>query len=96
MKTLVIYYSRTGTTRTVAKQITQKLNCDSEEIIDEKNRKGVLGFLLASRDTILNKLTTIKKINSALSAYDLIIIGGPVWVGNMSVPIRTFISHYLL
>ncbi len=37
MKTLVTYYSRTGTTRAVGEAIARELGTDSEEIVDGKN-----------------------------------------------------------
>ncbi|MBE3088681.1 MAG: flavodoxin family protein, partial [Actinobacteria bacterium] len=42
---LVVYYSRTGTTRKVAEYITKQLGADMEEIIDMKKRSGIWGFL---------------------------------------------------
>jgi len=94
MKILVVFYSRTGTTKIAAQQIARELNCDLEEIIDFKNRQGVSGYLLAGRDAMLKKLTNIKKIEKELPGYDLIIIGTPIWAFDMSVPIRTFIVSY--
>jgi flavodoxin len=43
MKTLVVYYSRTGTTRKVAEAIAGILRCDIEEVVDTKKRSGILG-----------------------------------------------------
>ena len=37
MKTLVVYYSRTGNTKKIAEEIAQKLGADTEELIDQKN-----------------------------------------------------------
>ncbi|MEM3692877.1 MAG: hypothetical protein QXI39_02505 [Candidatus Bathyarchaeia archaeon] len=41
MKTLVVYYSRTGNTRKVAESIAQILGSDIEEVLDERKRTGV-------------------------------------------------------
>ena len=41
-KTLVLYYSRTGTTKKLATFIGDVLGADVEEIIDTKNRSGVM------------------------------------------------------
>lgn len=93
MKTLVVYYSRTGNTRKVAESISKMLKCDIEEIVDMKNRKGILGFLGAGRDTVFNKLTRIN-VKKDPSEYDMVIIGTPIWVGNMTVAIRTYLNLY--
>ena len=94
MKALVVYYSRTGTTKKVAEAISEMLKCDIEGIVDIKNRKGILGFLGAGRDTVFNKLTSINDVKKGPSEYDLVLIGTPIWVGNMSVAIRTYLSKY--
>ncbi len=90
-KILVLYYSRTGTLRKVAGGITINLNCDMEEIIDTKNRKGIIGFISAGRTAMTEKLTEILPIKSDLTKYDLVVIGTPVWAGKVSTATRTFL-----
>jgi len=94
MKTLVVYYSRTGTTRKVAEAIAGILRCDIEEVVDTKKRSGILGWLRSGRDAGSKKLTTIEKIKMHPNLYDVVIIGTPVWNNKMSTPIRTYISEY--
>jgi flavodoxin len=94
MRTLVVFYSRTGTTKKVARQISKILKCDTEELIDLKSRKGFKGFLSAGREGYLFKCAKIKKIKKDLSKYDLIILGTPVWSMRMSCAMRTFIKEY--
>ena len=45
MKKMVAYYSRSGNTKFVAEKIADKLNAETCEVIDKKNRKGKLIFL---------------------------------------------------
>jgi len=47
MKTLVVYYSRTGKTKFVAEKIAVELKADVEEVVDLKSRSGRFGFLKA-------------------------------------------------
>ena len=58
MKNLVVYYSRTGRTKKIAKEIQERLNADIEEIHDVKNREGILGWLSAGRDAGTKKTTS--------------------------------------
>ncbi|MDH5806384.1 MAG: flavodoxin [Candidatus Methanomethylicaceae archaeon] len=90
MKCLVVFYSRTGNTKKVAEKIAEMLNCDLEEIIDIKNRSGLLGFLRSGFEAVLKKLTIIAKTKYNPDDYDLVIIGTPVWAGTISTPIRTY------
>ncbi|MFX0188685.1 MAG: flavodoxin family protein [Candidatus Hodarchaeota archaeon] len=92
MTSLVIFYSRTGTTKRVANTVSEKLSCDCEEIFDTKNRLGFFGWLRSGKDAMMKKLTILKEINKNPESYDLIIIGTPIWSSNMSTPIRTYIT----
>ncbi len=92
MKTLIIYYSRTGTTKKVAEALAAELKCDIEEIFDTKDRNGVMGFIMAGKDSSTKALTRIKEMRSDPSRYELVIIGTPVWGWNVSTPIRTYLS----
>jgi flavodoxin len=91
---LVVFYSRTGTTKKVAEAIAAKLGCDIEEIIDTKSRRGLLGFLRSGLEATLKRLTTIEEIKNDPALYDVVIIGTPVWNGTMSSAIRTYLSQY--
>ena len=91
MKTLVTYYSRTGNTRKVGKQIAKNLKADVDEIIDIKNRRGIFGWLMAGRDASLKNLTEIE-YEKDISKFDLVVIGTPVWVGTMTPAIRTYLT----
>ena len=92
MTSLVIFYSRTGTTKKIANIVSEKLSCDCEEIFDTKNRLGFFGWLRSGKDAMMKKLTILKEITKNPESYDLIIIGTPIWSSNMSTPIRTYIA----
>lgn len=94
MKSLVVYYSRTGTTKKVGESISKILKCDLEEVIDAKiSRAGVKGWMISGKEAFLKKCPGIKEVKKDLSLYDLVIIGTPVWALTMSSPIRTYISQ---
>ncbi len=93
-KTLVVYYSRTGTTGKVAEYIRDRLAADIEEIHDKKNRRGPIGWLMAGRDAGNKSLTVIETPSKEPSGYDLVVIGTPVWNDTVSSPIRTYITEY--
>ena len=61
MKTLVIYYTRTGNAKFLAETIAAELGADIEEVIDLKKRQGKLGWLSAGRDAMGEKETEIPK-----------------------------------
>ncbi|MCJ7471743.1 MAG: NAD(P)H-dependent oxidoreductase [Actinobacteria bacterium] len=91
---LVVYYSRTGSTRKVAEYITKQLGADMEMIIDMKKRSGAFGFITGAIDALKRKETEISGIKKDPSKYDLIIVGSPMWAGNMPPAIRTYLNKY--
>lgn len=91
-KALVVYYSRTGTTRKVAEKIAAALKCDIEEIIDTRDRSGAWGWLRGGGDAARSKRTVIRKIEKEPGTYDVVIIGTPVWAFTMAPAVRTFIA----
>lgn len=93
MKTLILYYSRTGTTKKLAEKLANSLSADIEEVSETINRSGARGYLLSGRDAAFKKLTKINPISHNLSEYDLVVIGTPVWAWTMSSPIRTLITE---
>ena len=93
MKTLIIYYSRTGITKKVAEQLQKAFQADIEEVLDTVDRKGVKGYILSGRDAAFNRLTKIREIKANLKDYDLVIIGTPIWAFTIATPIRSLISQ---
>jgi flavodoxin len=93
MKSLVVYYSRTGKTRIVAEQIAKKLNADIEEIVDLKNRRGIIGYLSGGKDAMKKTLTKIKKSVKNPLGYDLVVIGTPIWASKMVPAVRTYLKN---
>lgn len=94
MKCLVVYYSRTGITRTVAQYVAEALDADIEELIDTKNRKGPLGFVVAGKDAALKKFVPIEPPKYNPNQYDLVVIGSPVWANTMSSAVRAYLTEH--
>ncbi len=87
-----MYYSRTGKTKFVAEKIALELKAEIEEIVDLKNRTGLLGFLRAGYDATLGNETEIGETKKSPSDFDLILIGTPVWNGRPTPAIRTYLK----
>ena len=92
MKTLIVYYSRTGNTRMIADTISESLKCDIEEIIDKDKRSGMIGYLKSGYHAARSHISPIEDSKYDLSKYDLLILGTPVWAGKMAVPVRAYLE----
>jgi flavodoxin len=92
MKTLVVYYTRTGNSKFAAETIAAKLGADMEEVVDLKNRQGKLAYMSCGRDAMSGKETEIAPTKRGPADYDLIIIAQPVWAWSPTPAIRTYVS----
>lgn len=92
-KILIIYYSRTSATKKIAETLAQRLNSDLEEIKSVKNYRGIWGYLIAGREAMLKKSANIELTTRNPRDYDLVIVGTPVWTGNVSSPVRTYLEQ---
>ncbi len=93
MKTLIVYYSRTGNTKTACEALQKELGCDIIEIRDLKNREGRWGYFTAALGSIFGTHTEIDPAASRPCAIcAAIIVGSPVWAGKPAAAIRTFIA----
>jgi flavodoxin len=86
MKILIVYYSKTGNTKKIAKEIAKNLNADLDEIKDLQYQGwNVLGKVMFKKET------KIKYKKNPLK-YDLVIVGTPVWAWNITPPVRTYLN----
>jgi len=92
MKILITFFTRTENTKKVAEKLAERLGADIEELQDKKDRKGMLGYIIAGHDMVRKKSTEIDNIKYNPSEYDLVIIGTPVWVGTFVPAIKKYIE----
>lgn len=93
MKSLVVVYSGTGSTLSVAQRIATELGADLETIEDKVDRKGILGFLRSGYEALREKTPPIAEPKHNPRKYDLVVVGTPIWAGRMSSPVRTYLSR---
>lgn len=92
-KVLVVYYSLGGNTEKAAVELAKTLNADVEKLIDYKNRKGILGYIIAGRDALLKKLTLIEPVKSNPWNYDLVVLATSTWAATMTPALRTYMQQ---
>ena len=93
-KGLVVFYSRTGTTRKVAEALAKVLDCDLEELRDTRTRAGLPGYLRSGADASFGRLTVLEEPEKEPADYDFVIVGSPVWRLSVSTPVRTYLTLY--
>lgn len=95
-KVLVVYYSHTGNTRTIAGYIHDTVKSDLVEIKTVDTYTDDYDTLLAQiREEVATSycppITT--KIED-IASYDVIFVGYPIWVETAAPPIRTFLTNH--
>jgi len=95
MKTAIIYYSLDGNCSFVAEEIKNNLNADIIQlhVRSEKKRLGLFKFFWCCKLIFSHNGPPLKPYTFDPSAYNLIIIGAPVWAASPAAPIKTFIAN---
>ena len=95
MKTAIVYYSMSGNTAYVADRLKEQLGSEVD-LIEIKPVKafpdsGFKKFLWGGKSAVMAQKPKLQPYTFDAEKYDQIIIGFPVWAGNVTPPIRTFV-----
>ncbi len=90
-KTLILYYSRTGTTDKLAMLLQQELDADIEPIRCGRYA-GLWGYVRAAYDSLKRRLPDLETVNANLGDYDQLLVGGPIWTSYPATPLRAFLK----
>ena len=94
MKTAIIYYSFEGNSAYIADIIKSALEADAFEIktSDTKKRKGFAKYFWGGMQAVTRKKPELQPLSVDVDAYDLIILGTPVWAGSPAPAFASFLS----
>ena len=91
-KVLVVYYSLSGNTARVARDIAKQMGADIESIVDKQHGVGFTGYLKCVVDAVRESSTQIAEPACDPSDYALTIVGTPVWAGKIAPAVRTYLK----
>lgn len=91
---LVVFFSMSGHTRELAHEIARSLGADVEEIVEFRPRYGMGGLCRALWDAAWRRLPGVRPPRHDPAAYDLLVLGGPIWAGRLAAPVRSFARQY--
>lgn len=92
MRTLIVYYSRTGQTRKAVEALARLLDADLGEIHCDRYKNGAVRYLLAGFDSVRGRLPQIRIPSELTDNYDLVVIGSPIWTSHPSLPVRGLLA----
>jgi Flavodoxins len=95
MKAVIIYYSVTKHTKTVAEEIQRQTCAETKEIELVKPYSFVGSLTRGIIDTYTKKLPELKG-EIDLSSYDVVYVGGPTWGYDVNPILKSFLQKYNL
>ena len=96
MKTVIVYYSMSGNTALAAEKAASGLQADLLEIkpVKQYPDRGFRKFLWGGKSAVMAETPELQPYDFRADGYDQIVIGFPVWAGNIAPPIRTFLREH--
>ena len=94
MDILVVYFSRTGHTQRIAAEIAAATGADLDPIVEQRSRKGILGYLRSGRDAYKKLIVPIEPSTKNPADYEIVVLGTPVWAGHISSPVRAYVAAH--
>ena len=99
-KTLVVYYSATGSTKAVAEKIAKTLNADIFELVPEKPYTSAdlnwsddnSRVSLEHSDESKREVALVKSTPDNWEQYDTVYVGYPIWWGIAAWPVNGFVK----
>lgn len=95
MKILIAYYSQAGQTKKMAKLLQEKTGGDLYEIVPDRQYNDDMwkAWDEAKAEISRNAYPDLVGELPGLAAYDVVLIGGPVWGFTLANPVVTFMRR---
>lgn len=98
-RTALIYYSLNGHTQFIAQKMSKQLDCTTIRLKLQKEFSQTSKFLQyfwAGKSAAFRDKPELANKPIDLTQFDTLIIATPVWAGNISSPVRSFLSSYAI
>jgi len=79
----------------VAEKVAKELGADTLRIEPVKAYpdKGMRKFLWGGKSAVMGEMPKLNPYEVDINKYDQVVFGFPVWAGNVTPPIRTFVNE---
>ena len=91
---LIVYYSRSGYTRRVARMLARRLGADIDEIKIVQPVRGPLGYALSAIEALAEISPAVEPARKSPTRYDCVVVGTPVWFWSLSSPVRAWLAKH--
>ncbi len=95
-KTLIVYFSRSSHTETIANYIKEATDADILRIepVEPYSKVDSICGARVNMETVNDSRPAIKTKIENLQDYDVIYVGSPLWQGTITPPVKTLLSSY--
>ncbi len=90
----VVYFSRDGHTRRIAREIADARHAEREAIGETTHREGAWGYLRSALEAQLGLSPDLKPARHTPGPDDLLVIGTPIGFWKMAGPLRSYIEAH--
>ncbi len=94
MKTLVTYFSRTGQTTRIAKEIATRCDAHLDTIHPQRHDDSWFAGWSDGWHALIRAEPPIQRPGRNPGLYDLVVIGVPIWRVGLAPPVRTYVKQY--
>lgn len=96
MKTLILYFSKSGHTKKLADAIHEGIGGDMEELRTEKQYSSsyMVSVIQAGIEKFKKQEPQLLPLSSDLSKYDVLFLGAPTWYYSYAPALRVFIEKH--
>ncbi len=93
---LVAFYSGTGRTQAPMLRVMEALDGERLITIRPKTPRTGLRVIKAGWEALRKKPAKLEPLSEPvnMAAYDLVVLGSPVWASRVSSPMRAFLAQY--
>lgn len=90
-RTGIVFYSRSGTGRTVAERLATVSGWPAWEVRDAEARSGLSGDLRCVVDSLFKRSPAYRYDGPELDVLDHVVLVTPVWLRSLAAPMRAFL-----
>lgn len=91
---LVVYYSLSGNTARVARDLARRTHADIESLRDPDHGTGAWEYIKAILDSLRGRSARLGPLAHSPRNYRLVLIGTPIWAGHMTPAIRAYFARH--
>ena len=94
MRTLIVYFSRTGYTKRIAESIAKEMHATLLPITETRSRLGFIGYQRCVLEAAFGFNAKIDKAAIDPKSFDLVLLGTPIWGWHLASPVRAFARQH--